>query len=242
MPLDLALLSLTGHAVAFCAESAIAGSLGHRAYDAADKGLEAMRERFKNLTPPENHDIQRGVYLSIVQATFCACQDELRQMGVPEKKPFSFFGPPRARRLQVAKRVRGDLYVGWFESVRIWAQEEIKQAADADEANEALEDTAIEADALLGSPDRPSTQELRDTLVAKIRARLQESISVEPPASAVAAFKERWPDLFTAFIHEHHKTDGPLRHALSRELLTSLKATQDDIRGQNLQKSSYDGR
>ena len=230
MPLDSALLSLVGPAFTFCAESAISGYVGHGAGDAAQKQVEAMQERLKILTPPENHDIQRGVYTSMVQAIVCTCQDELRQMGVPDKKPFSFFGLPRARRLRVAKRAKGDLYVEWFESARIWAQEEIKQAADTDEANEALEDTAIEADALLGSPDRSSTQELRDTLVAKVRARIQESISVEPPASAVAAFKERWPDLFTAFIHEHHKTDGPLRHALSRELLTSLKATQDDIR------------
>lgn len=229
MSAEPSLLNLAGKATAFCLKAGLSGPLGRLSDEIIRDRIEEVHDRLSSLGQPKKHDLHLGVYRSMVQATLCTCLNELREMGVPDEKTFSFFSD-RERKLKIAKRARGHEHVAWFEEVRQWCYAELQALRDPDKATtETLESIPTDADSLLGFGEEDAAQTLRADLIRKVLSRLETEVERSRPDAAGEVFEDRWPDRFTAFIREQYKEDDRFRQVLNGTLLSGLSAGQEQL-------------
>lgn len=235
MPVEVAaIVSLAGRATLSCLEAAASNSVGRAGEDMFRERYGKIRDRLEGLEPPQNHDLQLGIYRAAIQATLATCLEKLAQLGIPDEKPFWHF-LDRSKKLRYAHRRHG-VEVKWFEDVRVWCYDELERIrADEEPAIEELKESPVEADAVLGFSMEAEAQgdrakQLRDKLIAEILSFTDQlELRVERPEAADKVFEENWPALFDAFVQEEHKSQPKFKAILTGMLLSDLRAGQEEL-------------
>jgi tetratricopeptide (TPR) repeat protein len=158
--------------------SYVISCLGDASYDyLKSRGADVARRR-RRLQPNENHDIARGTYQALVEATLYRCEAILRRHGLQEGYgPLTFSSRKHQRNRSVAE-TRG-LDVSGYEAVQTWAKAELNRLDGI--GNDFFETTAaFDIDPMIGFGDTPHAREQLATMAEAMRAHVKNQIAGSP--------------------------------------------------------------
>jgi tetratricopeptide (TPR) repeat protein len=155
--------------------SYVISCLGDASYDyLKSKGADVARRR-RRLQPNENHDIARGTYQALVEATLYRCEAILRRHGLQEDHGLLTSSSRKHQRNRSVAETRG-LDVSGYEAVQTWAKAELNRLDGI--GNDFFEATgAFDIDPMIGFGDTPHARKQMATMAEAMRAHLDNQLA-----------------------------------------------------------------
>ena len=219
---------------AFALASIVGGILGNRSDAAVQSAVRAVVDRLRLGGPAVNHDVQRAIRKSQLQATLLLCEVLLKKLVAGE----SFWG--RAAR----QFGGGNDDARWVIAVRSYLYDGLKEASSAAYVPPSSE-AEREVELLLTGSEAGAQQrvsELRERLIDTLLLEL-ELLHGKAPAAFIEMIREGWVetlpgsiderlDWFAAmcafFAHEL-KHNQPLANIFQSQLLVGLKVDGEPL-------------
>lgn len=214
---------------AFVITSTVAGILGNRTDAGVIQACRSVAAHMRQASAPVNHDIQRAVRKSQLQATLLAAEARLKALGA---------SPSVMGRLVQAVHVSGH-EVEWLNSARKYVGIQLGRLK-APEYVPVVLASETDVESLLASGEGEATEKvraLRDALAGTMLLELRLSVPNVPPRFAEminagwdeadpSAGRERWDwfEAVCAFFAHELKHNQPLANIVQGQLLVELKA------------------
>jgi tetratricopeptide (TPR) repeat protein len=155
--------------------SYVISCLGDASYDyLKSKGADVAKRR-RRLQPNENHDIARGTYQALVEATLYRCEAILRRHGLQEGYGLLRASSRKHQRNRSVAETRG-LDVSGYEAVQTWAKAVLNRLDGI--GNDFFETTAaFDIDPMIGFGDTPHAREQMATMAEAMRAHVDNQLA-----------------------------------------------------------------